>query len=261
MSNKKELMFWSVANNDHAKMLNTMVLSARIAGVTNDFHVWADRDIEGATTHPCGNFNIKGCWFKLDFLLNEVSKLDYEYVCWLDADQYFVRKPRNLMDHVHDGLCMVPMENELTNIKNMRGDWWGIPMDKTIRIFKEFGCKGRKLYNTNGGLFIVKRDFIKTFYTMCYDFHDMILKKGWDVPEEYCLAIMGNLLNTNIEDTTSPALEDIWACEWTGKISELAPDGKPWEWENYLTSEKKIVNPAIVHAMKGKKGLIEKRWS
>lgn len=257
---KTDLIFWSVANGEHAKMLNTLVLSARIAGVTNQFHTYTDTYIEGATNHECGKFNIKGCWFKLDFLLNEISKIDCEYACWLDADQFFVRKPRDIMDHVHDGLCMIPMENDMTDIKCKRGDWWGIPMDKTIRIFREFGCKGRKLYNTNGGLFVVKKDFIKTFHAMCYDFHDMILKKGWDVPEEYCLAIMGNLLNNNIDDTTSPALEDIWACEWTSKITDQAPDGKPWEWENYLTGEKKMVNPAIVHAMRGKKGLIEKKW-
>lgn len=260
----KKICYWSATSGEHSKMLKTLVKSARVAGVQEDFHVWSDIDIPGAITHECSqyvqSFSKFGCWFKLDLLLKEVSKLDYEYFCWLDADQFFVRKPRCILENVGNGLCMIPMENELTDIKNKRGDWWGVPLDKTIRIFREFGCKGRRLYNTNGGLFIVKKDFIKTFYNMCYDFHDIIQKMGWNVPEEYCLAIMGNLLNENIDACTSPELEDIWACEWVGKITDKVPDGKPWEWQNYLTAETKMVNPAIVHTMRGKKGLINKVW-
>jgi hypothetical protein len=254
----KKFCYWSVANNEHAKMAATLVKSARNSGVREDFHVWSDITIDGAINHPCGSFSIKGCWFKLDFLLNEVAKLDYEYFVWLDADHYFVRNPRNIMEHVDNGLVMIPMENEITSVENKRGDWWSVPTQKTIDIFREFGCKNRKIYNTNGGLFVVKKEFIKTFYHMCYEFHDIIKTKGWDVPEEYCLAIMGNLLNKDINLAIMSEIDDIWACDWTNAFTDNVPEGKPWIMENYLTGKKETVNPAIVHCMRGKKGLISR---
>lgn len=182
---KKNYCYFSVADKDHAKMAAVMVKSARASGVKEDFHIWTDLpSIKGAVTHPCGDFsNSKvGCWFKLNFLMNEVSKLDYDYFVWLDADHYFVRKPRSIMEHVDGGLVMVPMENEISSVENKRGDWWGVPTRNTIDLFREFGCKGRKIYNTNGGLFVVKKDFITTFYYMCYDFFKIIKKEGLGSP-------------------------------------------------------------------------------
>lgn len=81
-------------------------------------------------------------------------------------------------------------------------------------------------------------------------------KKGWVVPEEYCLAIMGNLLNKDIELSSMKELSDIWACDWTAQFSDNIPTGNPWTMENYLTGVKEVVNPSIIHCMKGKKGLI-----
>ena len=255
----KTFCYWSVADKDHAKMAATMVNSARKVGVTEDFHIWSDRDIKGAINHPCNNFDNskKGCWFKLNYLMTQVSSLDYEYFVWLDSDQYFVRKPRSIMEHVDGGTILIPMENEITSIANKRGDWWGVPTQKTIDIFREFGCKGRRLYNTNGGLFVVKKEFINTFFHMCYDFFHMIENKGWVVPEEYCLAIMGNLLNKDMELANMNALQDIWACDWTDQFINDVPKGNPWIMENYLTGLKETVNPAIVHCMRGKNGLIK----
>jgi hypothetical protein len=255
----RKFCYWTVADGDQAKMAAVLVDSARRSGVEEDFHVWTDlKGVKGAFNHPCGNFNNTkaGCWFKLEFLLNEVSKLDYEYVCWLDADHYFVRKPRSIMDHVGDALVMIPMENELNSRHNKRGDWWGVPKQKSIEIFRQFGCRNELLYNTNGGLFVVKKTFIKTFYHMCYEFHYMIKSMGWTVPEEYCLAIMGCILNQNILRCTSYELLDIWACDWTNQFVEHLPRGDVWELENYLTGVRSKVNPAICHLMRGKRAMV-----
>jgi hypothetical protein len=263
LNKHRNLAYWCVSNGEHTKMAQTLVRSAREVGVEEDFHIYAPNadSIEGAEFHKCNNFNIKGCWFKLDYLLNEVSKLDYEYFCWLDADHFFVRKPRSLMDNVDGGVCMIPMENDIASPSNKRGDWWGVENKKCIEVFEKCGVKTKEKYNTNGGLFVVRKEFIKTFHHMCYDFHDIVLKEtGKDVPEEYCLAIMGNILNKDTTRCGTDALLDIWACDWTSQFTNTTPEGNPWQWENYLTGEKKMVNPAIVHVMKGKKGLIEKKW-
>jgi hypothetical protein len=96
---------------------------------------------------------------------------------WLDADHYFVRKPKKcLVDFADGGLIMIPMENQI-NTEVKRDNWWNISIKDTIDIFRECGVKNEKIYNTNGGLFIVRKDFIKTFHTMCYDFRNIIKNK------------------------------------------------------------------------------------
>lgn len=258
--------YWSASINknevDNNKMVQTLVTSARKVGVTQDFHVYSPdmTKLDGGTLHKVEPFDTWGCYFKLDLLLNEVSKLDYQYMVWLDADHYFVRKPKCLLDYVDNGLVMIPMENQI-NGKVKRDNWWGISIVDTIDIFREFGVKNDKIYSTNGGLFIVHKDFIKTFYNLCYDFRNIVKKKtGKDIVEEYFLAIIGNLFNRNIESTTQEALEKTWACDWTEQFTDKVPEGKEWKWENYLTGESKMVNSDIVHCMRGKKALVNKTW-
>ena len=264
----KRFCYWTASINkngtDNGKMTQTLVTSARKAGVLEDFHVYSPdmETLDGGTLHKVAPFDIWGCWFKLDLLLNEVSKLDYEYMIWLDADHYFVRKPRkNLIDFADGGLVMIPMENQI-NSDAKRDVWWSITIKDTIDIFRECGVKNEKIYNTNGGLFIVRKDFIKTFHAMCYDFRAIIKKRtGIDIVEEYCLAIMGNLLNKNINLTTQENLEEVWACDWTSQFTNTVPAGQQWRWENFLSGESKLVNSDIVHVMKGKPALVNKKWN
>lgn len=248
---RKKLCYWSVADGEHSKQLQLLVDSAKKVGCQEDFIVWSDKKINNATeSHPCGDFRKESMLFKIDFLLGNIIKYDYDYFCWLDADNYFVRKPRNLLEQVNGGLALVPMENILNSITNKRTDWWGVPTEKTVEIFRKFGVKAKNIYNTNAGLFVVKKEFISSFCNMVYEFHYMIEKMGYTVTEEYCIAIVGNLFNQDLFEASAEELIDIWACDWTGEFRSRLPDGNPWSWENYLAGEKKMVNPAIVHLMR-----------
>jgi hypothetical protein len=248
---RKKMCYWSVADGEHSKQLQALVNSARRVGCQEDFLAWSDVKIENATvSNPCGKFSKENYLFKITFLLNEAVKYDYDYFCWLDADNYFVRKPRSLLEHVNEGLVLVPMENAINSIANKRQDWWGVPTEKTVELFRRFGVKGKSVYNTNAGLFIVKKEFITSFCNMVYEFHYMISKLGYMVTEEYCIAIIGNLFNQDLEAASTEELIDIWACDWTGEFVNRLPTGEPWSWQNYLTGEKRTVNPAIVHLMR-----------
>src|SRR5271154_4100486 len=88
---RERYCYWSAVDGIYAQMMQTVVDSAREAGVFKDFHVWTDRPIDGATCHPAANFDKTLYLFKLRFLRDEVSRLDYDYFVWLDADSYFVR--------------------------------------------------------------------------------------------------------------------------------------------------------------------------
>ena len=104
---RKKMCYWSVADGEHSKQLQALVNSARRVGCREDFLVWSDVKIDNATvSNPCGKFSKENYLFKITFLLNEAVKYDYDYFCWLDADNYFVRKPRS---QVWTTVSMAPM--------------------------------------------------------------------------------------------------------------------------------------------------------
>ena len=65
---RKKFCYWSVADGQHALMMQTCVRSARAARVREDFHVWSDRAIAGAIAHNAGQFDKHLYHFKCNFL-------------------------------------------------------------------------------------------------------------------------------------------------------------------------------------------------
>ena len=94
---RKKFCYWSVADGQHALMMQTCVRSARAARVREDFHVWSDRAIAGAIAHDAGQFDKHLYHFKFDFLQKQAARLNYDYFVWLDADNYFVRHPGDVL--------------------------------------------------------------------------------------------------------------------------------------------------------------------
>jgi len=93
----KRYCYWSLATGDYAKMFAATIRSARQCGVFKDFHVWSDQVVPGAICHEAGPVQRWGCLFKLTYLRDAVSKLDYEYFVWLDTDTWFVRNPGDVL--------------------------------------------------------------------------------------------------------------------------------------------------------------------
>lgn len=251
--------YWTVADGRHGKMMETCIESARRAGVKEDFHVWSDRDIAGAITHPCGTFNKEHYLFKFRFMYNEVKKLDYDYFIFLDADNFFVRHPGegtfDLLLRNNKMFCQ--MENDCTSKLVKRKDWWGIPIKFYPQTFKYKGVKSNRIWNTNAGFWIVRKEAIDEVYVMAMDFwfyahHELGIK----LTEEAPLAYVGHMLQSDLDQCTLYNTSKIWASDWTGNYAKKLPDGKDWMFEDYMTGEKIKVNPAIVHSMKGKEALI-----
>lgn len=251
--------FWSVADGDHADMMKTCIESARNVGVTEDFHIWTDKDIPGAICHECGKYDKYKYLFKLRFLYNEVKKLDYQFFIFLDADNYFVRKPEDdAFDKLLNGnKIFVQMENECTSSKVKRDQWWGMSLKFFIQTNKIKGVQNNKIWNTNAGFWIVKKDYIDEFYEKTMDFwlycfHDL----GIEFTEEAPIAYIGNLQQKNPEQSSLRNTSHIWASDWTGNYKDRIPTGEEWDFEDYLSGEKVKVNPCIVHAMRSKKKMI-----
>jgi len=256
----KKICFWSIGDGKYGKMAEVMVHSAKAVGVEYDFHIWTDLPhIEGATVHPCGNFYKKYYMFKFEFLKNEVSKLDYDYFVFLDADNYFVSNPGDMEKIIGDEKVFIQMENEATSPKMVQNNWWSIPIKYYPKFLREFGVTSKKIYNTNAGFWAVRKDAIEEFYDIAQKVfikaHLMRFKK---VTEEPPLACIGHLLQ-DPEKRTFQRTKHLWASDWVGKWKNILPiKGVKWEYHDWFTAEKHAVCPAIVHGLKFKDAMLKK---
>jgi hypothetical protein len=250
---KKLFCYWTVADGDHGLMAKTMVKSARDCGVSQDFHIWTNlSQISGATVHPCGSFDKTLYMFKFNFLKEYVSKLDYDYYVFLDADNYFVSNPGDLSLLMKNQKVFIQMENEITSPKVKRGDWWGCPVEQYRPLFEETGLITDKIYNTNAGFWIIDRNYIDQFYNMGVNFFFYAKEKGYkDFTEEVSLAFIGHCMQY-AETRTLDKTSWLWASDWTGYWKEKLPQYEAWDFEDYMTGEKHKVKPCIVHCMRSK---------
>lgn len=242
-------------------ILTTMVASARASGVLEDFHVFCGKPVDGAIHHKPGPIDIKHHIFKWKLLRDHLAKLDYDYFVWLDSDTIFTRHPGDLKNLLRDNAMWCQLESESTSPNVKQGDWWGATIPQYNQMLTDHGITGEKRYNTNGGMWIVRKEAIETFVREALKFHSMCLAKGLSTTsDEPPLAWLGQLEEMSgygpwVKDkhlNTNPATCETWSCDWMGRFSGRIPDGSAWECEDWLTGEKRPCNPAIVHAMRSK---------
>jgi len=106
--------YWSVATGPYAEFMARCVASARAAGVFKEFHILTDRSIEGAESYEAFEVEMTDQLYKLIYLKAAISKLNFDYYVWLDADTIFRRSPRNLLACLSRSPIHVPLEVNLT---------------------------------------------------------------------------------------------------------------------------------------------------
>ena len=256
--------YWSIADGDYVKMLATAIASARRCGVQEDFHIWVNEDVPGAICHPCGTFDHSMYLFKFKFLLEEVCRLDYDYFVFIDADNFFVRHPGpNTFDNLlRQNRWFVQLESDCTSKFVTRGDWWGCPIKWYPLLLRYRGVKSEKIYNSNAGFWIVRKEAVHEFYDKAMDFFTFAREELHLVnfTEEPALAYVGHFVD-DPELNNFKATHRVWATDWTGQFGDKLPTDAYWDFEDYMSGQKTRVNPAIVHAMRSKnalmRGLIE----
>lgn len=251
----KELCFWSVADDRYAYMLQTLVHSYHAAGMQDDFYVICDRDIEGATTHHIKKFDKNFFFFKFFFLKNIIKNLEYKYFIYLDADNYFVRKPPPFHHLLQNSPIHAFLESDCT-LPSIRKEWHSCPLPEVVRLMRECGITEEHVYAVNGGYFMVKREAIDTICDLAQDFWKHSFLNGYVFTEEPSLAYATQMLCENPQEHLQSRNSEIWCSDWLGQFARHLPDGKPWTFADYMNYETCSVNPAIVHAIKSKELLI-----
>lgn len=252
----RELCFWSVGDGPYALMMQTLVASYRAVGMTDDFHAFSDRPIAGAIHHPIGPFDKTLYLFKLRFLQSEVARLDYRYFAFLDADNYFVRKPSDLLGLMHKSPLHSFLESDCAASDNRRPDWWSCPLPEYVRLMRECGVTTPGVYNVNAGFFIVHRDAIEAVCRLACEFWEHAYRAGYVFTEEAPLAYATHMLCVDPAAHLMRNLFDVWSCDWTGSFAGRLPTGEDWTFQDYMTGAPHKVNPAIVHAMRSNAAMV-----
>jgi hypothetical protein len=253
---KDRYCYWSVVDGDYSIMMQSVIESARKVGVFKDFHIWTDKPIKGAISHEVKSFKKEHYLFKLDFLKNEVKKLDYDYYIWLDADSWFVRNPGDPLRVMQGSPVHSSLESDACHPENVRDEWWDCSLKNYAMLMRFRGVRSKAIYNVNAGFWIVQREVIDTFCNLAMDFWEFAKAAGQTFTEEAPLAYATHMLCGNPYLHTLRATSDLWASDWSGNYNNVFPDGKPWDFVDYFTHKAYEVNPAIVHAMRCKGALV-----
>src|SRR5437773_2303121 len=150
--------YWSVCDGAYADLMKYCVASARKAGVFKEFHVLTHRPIEGCECYDAMDIEKTDQLFKLIYLKAAISKLLFDYFIWIDADSWFVRNPKNVLDCLGKSPIHIPLTTNLSALKEDR-------CLKTVstRQYVELMTKAgvfNPIYYSGGSFWIVHHDAI-----------------------------------------------------------------------------------------------------
>src|SRR6266446_645537 len=108
--------YWSVCDGAYGAMMEHCVRTARQSAVFKEFHVLTDRPLEGCESYDAFQFEKTNGLFKLHYLKVGMSRLNFDYFVWLDADTVFVRNPVDVLEPLGRSPIHVPLELDLSTL-------------------------------------------------------------------------------------------------------------------------------------------------
>lgn len=256
----KKICYWSISWGDYDYMCQSLVNSAIKVGIKDDFVTFTEKPIEN-----CINYRLDQSieldqlqFFKFEYLKNQMKKLDYDYFVFIDSDHLFLRFPEISIEEIMNNSPWHSfLESPLNSKFTQRTDWWGVPNNLMSMLMMRNGVQSKEIRNTNGGFWICHKNFIEQASSLAYKFHNQLKKYGHTVPEEVSIGYLSQLMSPIISDRFAENFSKYWASDWTGQFKDIIPNDIEWESTSYMTYEKILVKPAIIHAMRSKKALIE----
>jgi hypothetical protein len=252
-------LIWSVAWGDYSHMLQSLVNSIKNVGINHDIITFTDKPIKNCISQELDKnieLDFKQYW-KFHYL-SKMKDLDYDLFVFIDSDHYFVRKPYiDFSSVIGDDPWHSFLESPINAASTKRGDWWGVPNDAMVSLFYSFGVNQKIVYNSNGGFWMCKKNFIEHAKNVIFLFKEFQRGLGLDLPEEVGIAVLSHLFSKDYGQRFHSKFKQYWASEWTGALKDRLPDGSQWLFQEYMTHKQEYLNPDIVHAMRSKKALVE----
>jgi len=233
-----------------------MVASARAVGVQEDFHIWTDaEEVPGARVHAAGEFDPWGWLFKLVFLREQAAKLPYDYLVFLDTDHWFVRHPGDIAGRFSDVPMHITLEADLTREEGFLY-WWEYPTLWFVDSMRKAGVTTPGVYAVNAGMFVVRRDAAEEVYRLADQFWGHCKRRGAIYVDEPLLSYAMHRLCSDVSRHTLEATGDFWATDLDGLYQNTLPEDRPFDFRGLYRGNSVRVRPAIVHAIRSKRLLM-----
>lgn len=256
----KKICYWSISWGDYDYMLQYLVDSFYRVGMTEDFVTFTEKPIKNCINYRLDP-NIENDrlqFFKFEYLKRKMQDMDYDIFVFIDADHYFVRKPDiTIEDILKESPWHSFLESPINTSQTRRQDWWSVPNNVLETLMRRSGVASKEIRNSNGGFWICHKGFINKASELAYKFHNYLKSFNITVPEEVSIAYLSHLMSPVLQDRFLENFTNYWASDWTDNFKDAVPTDREWEYTSYMTYEKLKVKPAIVHAMRSKKALIE----
>ncbi|MCS1411999.1 MAG: hypothetical protein M2R45_05202 [Verrucomicrobia subdivision 3 bacterium] len=105
--------YWSISTSEYADQMQACVDSARSCGVFKDFHILTNTSLEGCECYDLMDFQAQEGLFPVFYLKLAMSRLNYDYFIWLDADTRFVSVPENPLGPARHSPLHAPLSHQL----------------------------------------------------------------------------------------------------------------------------------------------------
>jgi hypothetical protein len=149
------------------------------------------------------------------------------------------------------------LESPINTEKTIRPDWWGVPNKTLEGLYRDLGVSCKEIRNMNAGYWICRREFIPNACELGTKCMLYFLKNKFKITEEIPMAYITNYMSTDNTFHFHENYFNYWASDWTGKFAYMVPTDTEWINTSYMTNEKTLIRPAIVHAMRSKEALIK----
>ncbi|HEV2393602.1 MAG TPA: hypothetical protein VG146_14715 [Verrucomicrobiae bacterium] len=221
------------------------VETARRVGVFKEFHVLADRPVEGCMCYDACQCDKEAGLFKLHYLKAGMTKLSFDYFIWVDADSLFMRNPSQVLEALGRSPLHVPLEVPLSGIQE-DVSWRGVSIFKLRDAFRREGVANRA-YLSESAFWIIHHDAIDHVYELALGFWHRARGTGLPVDISHSIGYAMQVLCGNPEAHLLSARPDLWASEGVGRPRSSAERADTWEWRHPLAQRGIAVRPAIIH--------------
>jgi hypothetical protein len=192
---KPRYCYWSVCDGSYGALMEMCVRSARAAGVFKEFHLLTDRPLEGCECYDAYQFEKSCGLFKLHYLKVGMSRLNFDYFAWIDADSLFMRNPIDLLGAMGKSPIHVPLELNLSAIGEDH-QWRGVSVFELRDLFRKQGITNQ-VYLSGSAFWIIHHDVIDSIYELAMGFWHKGKEIGlaldvaaWVSPCRFCVLIL-----------------------------------------------------------------------
>jgi hypothetical protein len=242
--------YWSVCDGPYAAWMERCVASARQAGVFKPFHVFTRQPIGGCECYEAFEFEADRHLFKLIYLKAGMTKLNFDYYVWVDADTVFLRNPLNILGALGRSPIHVPLT---TNLSGLAPDEPLGPITgrRYAELMQRAGVLNPVFYSRSA-FWIVHHDAIERVCDLALHFLAFAKEDDVALDVNAGLGYAMQMLCANPKAHRLAVRPDLWASDDYGCVSGKEIDHGTWEWQDPWRSERVQVQPAIMHVPRQK---------